>query len=70
MLVPLHELRDVRVLNGKELSDRDAFAIAYVLQGVDRDGLRARMHEKGWRFSNQEYARWRKAAHEVLRDGS
>ena len=65
MTIPLYELSDVRTLSGKELDDRDQFAIGCVLEGVDRDGLRARMHDQGWRFDNGEYTQWRAAAKRI-----
>lgn len=67
MTTPLYELRDVRMLKSKELIERDNFAITCILAGIDRDGLRTKMHDRGYRFSNEEYTIWRKSAHEILR---
>lgn len=62
MFVPTYELSDVRVLTGNQLAERDLFAITCILCGIGRNALRARMHEREWRFSNEEYVRWRQAA--------
>jgi hypothetical protein len=70
MFVPTYELSDVRVLTGNQLAERDLFAVTSVLCGVEREALRKRMHERGWRFSNKEYTHWREAARRIVSSAS
>lgn len=61
-----YKLRDMRVLNLKQYEVRIALGLIFVAQGYNRQHTRDLMHALNFRFSNADFAKWRKIVYKAV----
>lgn len=66
-LQPRYNLRDLRVLNLPDCDTRITIALVAIARGIKRDQLRVLMHQYDFRFTNEEYTKWRQVVFNVSR---
>lgn len=60
-----YKLRDLRVLELPDCTSRLALALVAIANGLNREEVRTLLHSYDFRFSNTEFAEWRKVVYQA-----